>query len=254
MLIQSEGITGMGDTGSDSIHSAWPCISGDENGNLYVVWYDFKYGSVDGWHGSVILRKSMDGGRLWGSEQIITPLPTAIGPRISVQDSIIAVAWNDFVDYDNDGTLLRISHDAGTSWDDTVAINSLGKAVDITLGGTGIFLGWWHARDIYFRSGRLSVGCFPRAIPETFLLSQNYPNPFNVGTVIGYGLQRGHHRVSITIYNTLGQVVTKLMEGEEQEGGYYQTGWSASRVPSGVYFYRMSVGGFSTTKKMIVIK
>jgi hypothetical protein len=85
-----------------------------------------------------------------------------------------------------------------------------------------------------------------------FVLSQNYPNPFNPSTTISYDLPKSAN-VSLTIYNTLGQLVATLVD-ERKMAGSYQVSWNASYVPSGIYFYRLQAGEFVETKKLVLIK
>ena len=82
-------------------------------------------------------------------------------------------------------------------------------------------------------------------------MSQNYPNPFNPSTTIRYSLPKAAN-VSLKVYNTLGQLVATLVD-EHKEAGYQQIQWNAS-VPSGIYFYRLELGEYVETKKMIVLK
>ncbi len=96
-------------------------------------------------------------------------------------------------------------------------------------------------------------------VPEEISLMQNYPNPFNPSTTIRYDL-RSISRVSLKVYNVLGQVVATLAEGV-QEPGRQAMEWNASNVPSGVYFYRLQVTStsdpaitFTATKKMLLMK
>jgi len=75
-------------------------------------------------------------------------------------------------------------------------------------------------------------------LPSSISLSQNYPNPFNPSTTISYQLPKASN-VSLQIFNALGQRVATLAEGEK-EAGFHKVQWNAS-VPSGIYFYRLSV-------------
>ena len=93
--------------------------------------------------------------------------------------------------------------------------------------------------------------------PETFKVNQNYPNPFNPITSLTYELSEDAY-VSITIYDLLGNVVKNLVD-MSQPSGYKTVQWNAtnnqgSPVSGGVYLYKIQAGGFSKTKKMILLK
>ncbi|MBI1938263.1 MAG: T9SS type A sorting domain-containing protein [Ignavibacteriales bacterium] len=111
-------------------------------------------------------------------------------------------------------------------------------------------------------------------IPSQPYLSQNYPNPFNPSTAIEYtipnvetlpALRTGKHvaslqHVTLKIYNLLGQEITTLVN-EYQTPGKYSVQFNAAQISnlrrsltSGIYFYKLSSGSFSQTKKMILIK
>ncbi|MGB2768645.1 MAG: T9SS type A sorting domain-containing protein [Candidatus Zixiibacteriota bacterium] len=89
-------------------------------------------------------------------------------------------------------------------------------------------------------------------IPSGFELSQNYPNPFNPVTQISYTLPQDGC-VALNIYNVLGQKVATLVD-EYQEAGRKTLDWEAKGLSSGIYFYRLSVGDFTDTKKMLLTK
>ncbi len=91
------------------------------------------------------------------------------------------------------------------------------------------------------------------AVPLTYGLDQNYPNPFNPSTTINYSIPV-NDRVTLRIYNVLGQVVATLVNGDQQNAGKYQVTFDASRYSSGVYFYRIEAGTFSAVKKMMLLK
>ena len=96
-------------------------------------------------------------------------------------------------------------------------------------------------------------------VVDDFKLEQNYPNPFNPSTTIRYRLSKASN-VSLRVFNTLGQCVATLVETSE-EAGSHELRWTAD-VPSGVYFYRLSVrtgtGGqfvsYGQTRKMIILE
>ena len=91
-----------------------------------------------------------------------------------------------------------------------------------------------------------------KEIPKAFSLSQNYPNPFNPSTVIKYGLPYDA-MVTLEVYNILGQRVA-LLVNEEQKAGFHDVIFHTSIMGSGVYFYRLSSGGFTETRKMLIVR
>ena len=89
-------------------------------------------------------------------------------------------------------------------------------------------------------------------IPGAFLLAQNYPNPFNPSTTIKYELpQRAH--VTLTVFNTLGQQVATLVQGE-QVAGYHEAVFDALGLASGVYLYRLQAGDFVQTRRLVLVR
>ncbi|MCH7549571.1 MAG: T9SS type A sorting domain-containing protein [Candidatus Krumholzibacteriota bacterium] len=89
-------------------------------------------------------------------------------------------------------------------------------------------------------------------IPKRYALYQNAPNPFNPVTRISYELaEQGHAR--LVIYNVRGQRVATLVDGVMSSGDHIVT-WNAKGVSSGVYFYRLTAGHFSETRRMVLLK
>lgn len=88
--------------------------------------------------------------------------------------------------------------------------------------------------------------------PVDFILFANYPNPFNPITTFRFALP---HRsvVKLDIYNNLGQFVATVVD-EELDSGSYEVNWNAGGLSSGVYFYRLHAGEFTTTKKLVLLK
>ncbi len=95
------------------------------------------------------------------------------------------------------------------------------------------------------------------SLPEDFVLHQNYPNPFNPSTDICYSLPARAH-VSIDIFNILGQKVRTLVD-ESRDAGEHTATWDGADgggkpTSTGVYFYHMTVGDRSESKKMLLRK
>ncbi len=97
-------------------------------------------------------------------------------------------------------------------------------------------------------------------IPKTFELKQNYPNPFNPSTIIPFTIPT-LSRVSLTIYNILGQKVDVILDKKRFKPGWYEYSYNTYNLASGAYFYRIDAEPFSTgfkrfmkTKKMIHVK
>jgi glucose/arabinose dehydrogenase len=89
-------------------------------------------------------------------------------------------------------------------------------------------------------------------LPEGYTLEQNYPNPFNPSTTINFTLPTSSE-VSIQIFDVSGKEIETL-HNSTLPAGVHSVVWNASNFPSGVYFYRMSVGGLTAEKKMVLIK
>jgi len=89
-------------------------------------------------------------------------------------------------------------------------------------------------------------------VPFEFSLSQNYPNPFNSKTIIKYQTPELSF-VTLRIYDVLGSEITTLVN-EEKPVGFYEIEFNASRLASGIYFYRIQAGSFVETKKMVLMK
>jgi len=89
-------------------------------------------------------------------------------------------------------------------------------------------------------------------IPAEYGLSQNYPNPFNPATVINYALPKASF-VTLKIYDVSGREVSTLVS-EEKSAGYYDVSFTANGLASGVYFYQLTAGSFTQTKKLNLVK
>jgi hypothetical protein len=106
---------------------------------------------------------------------------------------------------------------------------------------------------------RPSTGVQDRKLdrPREFILNQNFPNPFNPSTTIGYMVPCDSF-VELTVYSIIGKKVVTLVE-EHQSGGFHQTDWDGQdeagfNVSGGVYFCRLSLGGFQDVRKIMLLR
>ncbi len=89
-------------------------------------------------------------------------------------------------------------------------------------------------------------------VPVKFSLNQNYPNPFNPSTSISYSLANAE-RVTLKVFDALGKEVAEIVN-KEQTAGNYAVNFNAGNLSSGVYFFKLSNGNHSLTKKGMLIK
>ncbi|MCB0731537.1 MAG: T9SS type A sorting domain-containing protein [Ignavibacteriae bacterium] len=94
-------------------------------------------------------------------------------------------------------------------------------------------------------------------LQNKFILEQNYPNPFNPTTEIKYQIPaiRGNDNanVQLTIYDIIGREVVTLLN-QQQKPGKYAVKFDGSNYTSGIYYYRLTVGNFMESKKMLLLK
>ncbi len=129
------------------------------------------------------------------------------------------------IEYNNAGS------DAGTIW---VGIDGANK-------------------KLYFdRFGAVTSVNTNNNIPEQYYLSQNYPNPFNPNTKIDFSVPK-NSLVTIKIYDVVGKEVAVLVNRDFTIGSY-TIDFNASTLTSGVYFYKITAGDYTDTKKLVLVK
>ena len=92
----------------------------------------------------------------------------------------------------------------------------------------------------------------PADVPGQFVLFQNYPNPFNPSTTIKYEMPKPSD-VRLSVFDILGREVSVLVN-EKREAGVHEVRFDASKLASGVYFYRLHAGDFTLTKRLLLLK
>lgn len=117
-------------------------------------------------------------------------------------------------------------------------------------------LGWknneWRVISKAYNVNVGAVDVSENNLPKEFLLKQNFPNPFNPTTTISFDLPESGF-VTLKIYDVLGNVITTLLK-ENLSAGKYSFNFDASKYSSGIYFYTLSSGKSSVTKKMLLMK
>jgi hypothetical protein len=107
------------------------------------------------------------------------------------------------------------------------------------------------------KSDLIPVENISSEIPKEFVLYQNYPNPFNPTTKIKFQIpsdvKREMSNVRLIIFDITGREIITLVN-EQLNPGTYEATFDGSNLPSGIYFYRLTAGDFTSTKKLILLK
>jgi hypothetical protein len=142
-------------------------------------------------------------------------------------------------------------------------VDSTLRTAAVTRSGFSIGKYWWRVRasqgsvwGSYSDARMFTItltDVHPQAeTPASFSLDQSYPNPFNPSTTIRYGLPVRSH-VELIVYNSLGQQVLSLVNGE-QGAGQWEVVLDGSRLASGVYYCRMMAGTFVAVRRLVMVK
>jgi photosystem II stability/assembly factor-like uncharacterized protein len=233
---------------------------------------------------SNVIGKTTDGGETWGVSQFSSPQGLykffffdqfdGIGFRETMayitRDG--GMSWSlaftapftlrDLIQDGEDGAIacglngqVFTSQNRGTNWQvndpvTSVHLRIMGRTPDGT-----VFIGG-DKGTVIKESGEsnIFVGIHAEAIetPETFSLSQNYPNPFNPETVIRFAIPETGF-VKGVVYDILGREVATLLNGEMNSGSH-EVKFEAKGIASGIYFFRLESGKYSSAIKMIVNK
>ena len=161
--------TNWGDTWSNDIFisdmessiAQWPSIGADDNGGIYVTWFDYKY-SPYGWTGDIFLRRSMDNGQTWDSIMVLTSNHLCIESDVCADTSSVHVVWHDERYEGNVEIFHRRSIDSGFSWQEEDRLTDApydSNDPRITTDKGKVYMVWRERRDypqnrsIYFKKG-----------------------------------------------------------------------------------------------------
>jgi len=252
---------------------------GERDGWIYIVTTQ-KNLSPAGTDPDIILNRSTDGGLTWSQGIRVNQDPLNNGkiqyfPAIHIDETggVNVIFYDDRnTTSDSTGVFLARSVDGGNTWIEyeisdhnfrPSAIGGLGQGyqgdnIGLTSSGKTLWPVWMDNS-----SGIYQVWAAPIDIsvldaeeqnlpPSDFKLNQNYPNPFNPSTTLSFIVgQRSF--VSLKVYDVLGNEVALLIN-EEKLPGVYEINFNASGLSSGIYFYKLTAGSFTETKKMVLLR
>lgn len=150
------------------------------------------------------------------------------------------------------GAIIRTT-DGGDNWTpQTSPLSEILTDVWFTNANTG-YISSWSGKILKTTNGGITfISPVNTEIPKSFKLEQNYPNPFNPKTKFKFSLPLTGS-VLLKIFDIMGREITTLVN-KSMQAGSYEVDWDASTYSSGVYFYTLTSGDFTQTRKMVLIK
>ena len=190
----------------------------------------------------------------FGSQGNVIELAVANSSAVNAENVKVEVtnppAWLKFARKDTTIALLKSKQEQSAGF-----IFSVDKTAPVNKDQTLSFTITAKTGESWTKEIKVKVGP-----PSTFALFQNYPNPFNPATIIEYQLPGTSTRFSVTlkIYDVVGREIAVLVN-EQQEPGFYQKSFNASRFASGIYFYQLIANDEQDhthvfRKKMVLVK
>ncbi|MEO8513340.1 MAG: YCF48-related protein [Ignavibacteria bacterium] len=207
---------------------------------------------------------------VWKFRTVVTPpvaAPTLLAPPngSTNQPVTLTLDWNDV--FGSTGYKLIISTDSlfNTTVLDTTITTSAFTVPPGRLSGSTQY--YWRVRafnvggfgpwSLTWRFSTMLIGIEPvsEIIPDRFMLYNNYPNPFNPFTNIDFDIPANNTsgNVNLTVYDITGKEIVVLVNSMLRPGKY-SVSWNASNYSSGLYFYRITAGNFTSIRKMVLVK
>ncbi|MCW8818106.1 MAG: T9SS type A sorting domain-containing protein, partial [Ignavibacteriaceae bacterium] len=227
----------------------------DQGGFIYIagrpyrfdnaaMYQDYNY-MLDNWlNFSSVTVQSPNGGEVW----IVGETEDITWAAVNINDVNIELSTDNGANW---STIVASTPNTGTySWNVTAQDSSDECMIRITNVDDGTV--YDVSDDVFTIDILSSLEEKLPGIPSEFGLTQNYPNPFNPVTFIKYEVPKTSP-VLIKIYDITGREVAVLVN-EVREPGIYQVSFDSKNLASGVYFYKMVAGDFTSVKKMNLLK
>lgn len=172
----------------------------------------------------------------------------------------IILSWSTITETDNTGFDIERRLSTEDNWNKLGFIPGAGNSnsiknysfIDKTLTSSGKYfyrLKQINSDGTFSYSEQLDIDVL---LTLEYSLEQNFPNPFNPSTTISYSIPQDGF-VKMILFNALGEQV-EILVSEYQSTGIYNLNFNASKLNSGIYFYKIEVNNFSAVKKMMVLK
>ncbi len=243
-----------------------------------ITWQDFSEG-LSTYHSRQIQKMIVYNDRIYAAtseglyQRYLSELPVELSSfTADANEGIVSLKWRTATETNNKGFEIQRSKSRvqkteigdRVGWEDIGFVNGNGTTAEMksySFTDNNIYRGTYKYRlkqiDFdgkykYSEEVEVSVNA-----PATFALQQNYPNPFNPTTNIEYRILNKEY-VTLKVYDILGNEVATLVNEEKPAGAYTVRFNSHSdegqNLSSGVYFYRLQAGEYSSTKKLILMK
>ncbi|HRI45528.1 MAG TPA: YCF48-related protein [Ignavibacteriaceae bacterium] len=202
------------------------------------------------------LCKSTDGGITWSKSGWT---PSWNFNRVFFKDSLTGIASGATFSF-GEGTF--VTDDGGNTWSKVSElyniINGTDNGIDYVSKTNGYIAtddGLYTLKSFGIIDSVTSIDTENEFNPQDYLLYQNYPNPFNPSTTIKFDIPSNANEsiVILKVFDLLGNEVATLLN-EAKPSGSYSVDWDASKLSTGVYFYKLQTGSFVSIKKMVLIK
>ncbi|MDD5362393.1 MAG: T9SS type A sorting domain-containing protein [Ignavibacteria bacterium] len=227
--------------------ASWSGLPTPGEVNGYALCFDWANGNAGLMAGATAMLQTTNSGFGWTA---VTMLGTGNVVGITFTnlpvDNFTIPAW-----YVRTSTTIYASVN-GTTWTtEYTAPAGNFNAISQAKPGRGI----WAVRSnggIAYHTIIADIKKLGNETPANFKLNQNYPNPFNPETKIKFQIPKSGF-VTLKVYDALGKEIKTLVD-QNLSTGFYEIGFTADNLSSGIYFYKLISGDFTETRKMLMIK
>ena len=247
--------------GSSNNYDISTSVAADDQGNVYVTGYSYDDLTSEDY---TTIKYSPGGNQLWISKYNGTSgdYDIAVSVKTDIKGDVYVTGYSfDFdtkenyatVKYNSAGEEIWVQLYNGSSNGSDIA-SALFTDVNDNVYVTGYSYDGPNSVDyVTFKySQTVGINQLSNSVVNGYELKQNYPNPFNPVTKINYELPITNY-VSLKVFDISGKEVSVLVN-QVQTQGIYEVSFDASKLTSGIYFYKLETKSYSATKKMLLLK